>query len=214
MKNLKTSALISSLLLSTPLLMTNSYAHIDSSEFEKCYADDQKVLAQPLITRQAAITMDQEQVAEIEMVRQLTDTYVMDADIADLPSFEDIEKHVESLSNEEMMEAVQSGELISSEGAEESLMFLFQSYYIGEYVPKDEPKAIRYLNKLIEYHQPDPPKHMTEIKDFVMVTVAESLLDADKNSTDTDIMLATYKVLFAAGVVDKELLAMACGSAA
>lgn len=203
MKKLKISILVSALLLATPLLVVNSYGSTINSEFVQCSPYYQKVMSQPLITSEAAIFIDKEKSKEIEIVRQFADEYIMNVNIADLPADIDIAYY----ENDDVQQTLASGNLLSSESAQQIVLFLASAYYSGHYVAKDEPQAIVYLRKLADYYAQERPESTEELYHRVIMAIAEAVfVEDDTTLTDDYFVLAAFKALVNAGSIDTEAI--------
>lgn len=201
MKKLKTSLLVLSLFTVAPFLATNSYAST-SSELEHCSPYYHQVMSQPLITLEKAMVTDVEKAKEIETASQFVDEYVMNVDIANLPSNIDLDYY----ENDDIQQTLASGHFVSSENAQQAVLSLAGTYYFGHYVPKDEPRAVVYLQKIVDYYEQEHPKDTEELYLRVMMAIASGVVEDDTTLTDEYFNLATSKALIAAGSLDTEAL--------
>ena len=205
MKNFKTS-----LLLSTLLLATSSYAETTNNEEievevntrDQCGYYYRETLSHPLIKRDAAVTIDKEAAKLIQLKRQFADKYIMNADIA---TFSETGSISDYDSYAQMQDLIDRGHVIPQEVAVKELISLFGYYYLGEYVPKDDYQAIAYLEKLVEYYDHARPEYVDELILGVAMSLDGGISKANplwRNDDPTQV----FNLLIKAGSLDTEVM--------
>ena len=197
-----------SLLLSALFLATSSYAETTSKEDVEVNTRDQcgyyyrEALSHPVIKRDTAVTIDKEAADYIQLKRRFADEYIMNADIGDFRptggdyDFED---------NDQMLQALSMGDIISQSTAVKELISLFGYYYLGEYVPKDDYQAIAYLEKLVEYYDHARPEYVDELILGVAMSLDGGISKANplwRNDDPTQV----FNLLIKAGSLDTEVM--------
>ena len=177
---------------------TSSYAEAASSGSIEADLSDQcghyyrSVLNQPITTRETAVTKDKEVAEAIQSQRQLADEYIMNHDIADLPTAKSFYNN--GATPDISLLYSQDGFLSQSDAAD-ILMNLVGHYLFGEYVPKDDYQAIAYLEKLVSYYQQNHP----EIAEHVIMSMIYSFSSNDDPSQ-------IFKLLIEAGSIEAEAM--------
>ena len=203
MKNFKISLLLSALLLAT-----SSYAETTNNEDVEVNTRDQcgyyyrETLSHPVIKRDAAVTINKEASDYIQLKRQFADEYIMNADIG---SFSPTDGAYNFEDNDQMLQALSMGELISQSAAVKELISLFGYYYLGEYVPKDDYQAIAYLEKLVEYYDHARPEYVDELILGVAMSLDGGISKANplwRNDDPTQV----FNLLIKAGSIDTEVM--------
>ena len=203
MKNFKISLLLSALLLAT-----SSYAETTNNEDVEVNTRDQcgyyyrETLSHPVIKRDAAVTINKEASDYIQLKRQFADEYIMNADIG---SFSPTDGAYNFEDNDQMLQALSMGELISQSAAVKELISLFGYYYLGEYVPKDDYQAIAYLEKLVEYYDHARPEYVDELILGVAMSLDGGISKANplwRNDDPTQV----FNLLIKAGSLDTEVM--------
>lgn len=101
----------------------------------------------PLIKREAALKTDHKKMEQIQMATQLAEEFIINKKIRNLPKVGDFNDK----NNTEKM--LIEGNIMSGYMAIQLLSMLIESYYTGEYVPKDDYQVFRYLRKIVEFTQ-------------------------------------------------------------
>lgn len=181
--------------------ISSDYLNLQVENFQSCQASE-------------PFSDDQEVIAKYQEYEQRLNA-VADKDINELSQFffifDDLNEielaEIKSMGKEE--ENYFKNSLYMPEPRVIPYLDMATAYYLGEYVPKNDTKALQYLKKVVDYYQSEKPEWSNTLLFILSDHIASSTSDISDNNpirVQENSEVATYYLLSQAGHLDTNAL--------